>query len=231
MAICGPTGSGKSTALLALLGMIELSAGSVIIDGVPASQVSPSALRRWFDVISQDYFSCGGRLRDELDPDAEFSDEQLFNALRECGLWGKLVMPHAAAKDQDGGFESRVLNTPRNDLSLSSGEVQLLCIARVLLRSIKDPRGILLLDEEATSSVDSKMDEMIHHLLFEKLEQKTILSVSHRPETATRFNEIVVMEKGRIFYRGKPADAIQQCDIFADTRKSGIMDSAMFRDS
>jgi len=220
VAICGPTGSGKSTVLLALLGMIDISAGSVVIDGVPASHVSPTELRKRFDVISQDYFTCGETVRDELDPDAEFSDAQLCDALRECGLWDKLVTRHGhnGGKDPEIGGESDILATPRNDLSLSGGEVQLLCLARVLLRSSKHPAGILLLDE-ATSSVDSETDEMIHRLLFERLGQKTILSVSHRPETATRFDEIVVMDQGVILDRGKAGDVVNRCDLFSKMRK------------
>lgn len=221
VAICGPTGSGKSTVLLALLGMIDISAGSVVIDGVPASHVSPTELRKRFDVISQDYFTCGETVRDELDPDVEFSDAQLREALRECGLWDKLVTRHAhhdAEKKLEAGGESGILVTPRNDLNLSGGEVQLLCLARVLLRSARHPGGILLLDE-ATSSVDSETDAMIHRLLFERLGQKTILSVSHRPETATRFDEIVVMDQGVIADRGKAADVVQRCDMFSKVRK------------
>ncbi|KAK0651013.1 P-loop containing nucleoside triphosphate hydrolase protein [Cercophora newfieldiana] len=201
VSICGPTGSGKSTLLLALLGMIDISAGSVIIDGVPIFHVSHSALRQRFDVISQDYFTCATTLRDELDPDGEFSDAQLRDALRECLLWDKLA----------GEFE--ILNTPRDNLNLSSGETQLLCWARVLLRSSKEAEGILLLDE-ATSSVDGETDAIIHRLMLGKLGRKTILSVSHRPETAMRFDEIVVMEGGAIVDRGKAKDVVGRCKLF-----------------
>lgn len=158
VAICGQTGSGKSTVLLALLGMIEISAGSVVIDGIPSSHVSPVALRQRFDVISQDYFTCGETVRDELDPDAEFSDEQLRGALSDCGLWGKLVGRHAVAKEGAGdgveGSLRTVLATLRSDLNLSGGEVQLLCLARVLLRSSSEhSAGILLLDEATSRHV------------------------------------------------------------------------------
>ena len=137
VAICGPTGSGKSTLLLAILGMIDVSAGSVTVDGVPISQLAPAALRQRFEVISQDYFSCAQTVREELDPDGRFSDEQLRDTLHECGLWDKI-------RDSTG------LTGPRDELNLSNGESQLLCLARVILGSRQHPGGILLLDE-ATS--------------------------------------------------------------------------------
>jgi ABC-type multidrug transport system fused ATPase/permease subunit len=137
VAICGPTGSGKSTMLLAILGMIDVSAGSVTVDGVSISQLAPAALRQRFEVISQDYFSCAQTVREELDPDGRFSDEQLRDTLHECGLWDKI-------RDSTG------LTGPRDELNLSNGESQLLCLARVILGSRQHPGGILLLDE-ATS--------------------------------------------------------------------------------
>jgi ABC-type multidrug transport system fused ATPase/permease subunit len=138
VAICGSTGSGKSTMFLAILGMIDISAGSVTVDGVSISQLPPAALRQRFEVVSQDYFSCADTVREELDPDDKFSDEQIQNTLQECGLWNKI-------RDSPVG-----LTGPRDELNLSGGEAQLLCLARVILGSTLHPGGILLLDE-ATS--------------------------------------------------------------------------------
>lgn len=137
VAICGSTGSGKSTMLLAILGMIDVKVGYVAIDGVPISQLAPAEFRQRFEVISQDYFSCARTIREELDPDGQFSDEEICDALRECGLWDKIC----AMTSLDG---------LRSELSLSNGESQLLCLAGVILRSKRQPGGILLLDE-ATS--------------------------------------------------------------------------------
>lgn len=223
VAICGSTGSGKSTMLLAILGMIDISAGSVIIDGVSTSQVPPAALRRRFEVISQDYFSCAQTVREELDPDGKFSDEELRDTLQECGLWDKI-------RDSTG------LTGLREELNLSNGESQLLCLARVILGSTQHPGGILLLDE-ATSryvscpketrygifsllitlshSLDDETDDRIHNLVLGKLGQKTILSVSHRPKAAARFEEMVVMDNGVIVDRGKTSEVMKRCELFS----------------
>ena len=223
VAICGPTGSGKSSVLLALLGMLDISAGSIVVDGVSTTQLSPAALRERFDVVSQDYndfaSGCGDQmtLRDELDPDDEFSDGLICAVLRECpgGLWEKLARTSRDEREKTGhDFGHKILATPRNQFSLSSGEAQLLCLARVLLRATKYPEGILLLDE-ATSSLDSETDQQVHRMLFDKLGKQTILSVSHRPETAARFEEIIVLEKGVIVDRGKADEVMQRCDLFA----------------
>ncbi len=142
MAICGSTGSGKSTMLLAILGMIDVTAGHVAVDGVPTSQLAPAALRQRFEVISQDYFSCARTVREELDPDAEFSDEEIYDALRECGLWDKI-----------GAVTG--LTGLRDELNLSNGESQLLCLAGVMLRSKRQPGVILLLDEATSRYVQA----------------------------------------------------------------------------
>ncbi|KAK3293679.1 putative multidrug resistance protein MDR [Chaetomium fimeti] len=201
VAICGATGSGKSTMLLAILGMIDISAGSVMVDGVSISQLPPAALRQRFEVISQDYFSCAQTVREELDPDGKFSDEEIRHTLQECGLWDKIC-------------DSTGLTGPREELNLSNGESQLLCLARVMLGSTQHPEGILLLDE-ATSSLDAETDDRIHRLVLEKLGRKTTLSVSHRPETAARFEEMVVMDNGIIVDRGKTSEVMKRCELFS----------------
>jgi ATP-binding cassette, subfamily C (CFTR/MRP), member 1 len=142
VALCGRTGSGKSTVHLALLRMVNIPVGSILIDGVDHATMSLQALRRRFLVISQDRLeSLTTTLRQELDPHEDFSDPRIEAVLRECGILDAVL-------NTPGGLAAQ-----RGDCKFSRGEEQLLSVARVLLENERD-RGqpssegrIVLLDE------------------------------------------------------------------------------------
>lgn len=149
IAICGKTGSGKSTMHLALLRMVNIPTGSIFIDGVDhaGGDMSLESLRRGFYVISQDRLEGFDNLRQELDPHGAFSDQRLENVLRECGALDIVL-------NNPGGLMAN-----REDCKFSAGEEQLLSVVRVILdveRNSGAPGGgggIVLLDE-ATSRYD-----------------------------------------------------------------------------
>ncbi|KAK3900029.1 P-loop containing nucleoside triphosphate hydrolase protein [Staphylotrichum tortipilum] len=201
LSIVGPTGSGKSTLLLALLGLVDLTSGTITVDGIPLSSLTPTAMRQRFEVVAQDYFSCATTVREEVDPEGEFGDDEVWGVLGECGLRERV--------EAAGG-----LGAEREGMGLSAGERQLLGLAGVVLRGARRKGGVVVLDE-ATSSLDQEADEKIHSLLLEKLGGKTILSVSHRPETAARFEEMMVMDGGENVDRGKTADVMKRCSLFS----------------
>lgn len=137
IAVCGSTGSGKSSLLLALMGMIDVPVGTISIDGIETSCIQMLALRRRLQVVTQDsYLKPNSSFRQDLDPDGQFSDEEIQACLKDCRIWDKVK--------SSGGLDSKRLG------NLSAGEAQLIAIARVLLQKSKHPKGIILLDE-ATS--------------------------------------------------------------------------------
>lgn len=141
IAVCGTTGSGKSTMHLALLRMVYTPIGSIFIDGVDHASMSVEALRKHFLVITQDKLESFSTLREELDPHEVFSDSRVESVLRECGIMDMVL-------NTPGGLTAK-----REDCKFSAGEEQLLSVARVILdveREAGAPGsegGVVLLDE------------------------------------------------------------------------------------
>lgn len=154
IAICGKTGSGKSTMHLALLRMVNIPIGSVFVNGMEHSSrdMSLEALRKGFHVISQDKLEGFDSLHQELDPGGIFSDPAIEDILRECGILDLVL-------STPGGLMAK-----REDCKFSAGEEQLLGVARVLLELERDSMetgsqgGIVLLDEATSRCVH--MDEL-----------------------------------------------------------------------
>lgn len=134
VAICGRTGSGKSSLILSLQQMISMTPDSTItIDGVDISQLSRQDLRMRVNVVSQDPFLFPGTFRLNLDPFSCASDDTIVKALKKVQLWD--------SAEGKGGLDADL------DMQLwSAGERQLLCFARAIVRKCK----ILILDEAAS---------------------------------------------------------------------------------
>jgi ABC-type multidrug transport system fused ATPase/permease subunit len=134
VAICGRSGSGKSTFLMALLGLVETPKGTIQLDGVDISRVPGDTLRKKYFVISQDAFLHGESMREMLDPDRQRSDETIHGVLRDCAIEKKVL--------ECGGLSSSL-----QDMNLSVGEIQLFALARTILQAGATSGGVILLDE------------------------------------------------------------------------------------
>jgi ATP-binding cassette subfamily B protein len=202
VAIVGATGSGKSTLIKLLCRLLDPASGRIEIDGQDIARVTLASLRDGVGVIQQDPVLFHGSLRDNLlfaRPDA--TEAQIVAACRAAqldDLIGRL--PH--------GLDSSV---HEHGTSLSSGERQLIAIARLLLM---DP-GIVVMDE-ATSNLDMGTELRIEEALRAVSKQRTTLVISHRLDRMTRADRIVVMDKGRILETGNHADLLAACGHYAD---------------
>ncbi|KAF8909428.1 multidrug resistance-associated ABC transporter [Gymnopilus junonius] len=192
--VCGRTGAGKSSLLLALFRIIEPVAGTIYIDGVDITMIGLHDLRSVLSIVPQSPDLFEGTLRENIDPAGQYSDANIWIALEQAHL-----------KDYIEGLTEK-LDAPVREggSSLSAGQKQLLCFARALLRKSK----ILVLDE-ATSAVDLDTDkaiqEIIHGPAFAKV---TILTIAHRLNTILESDRVVVMDSGKIAEQDTPANLL-----------------------
>lgn len=181
----GDTGSGKSTFLRVLAGLLPYQ-GSVKLDGLELSQIRKEDLREIMLLLSQEPFVFPGTVRENLIMAKEKPEEDLWKAL------------HLAGCDFVKSLDQQV--SPK---SLSGGERQRLALARVFLKS---PEIILL--DEATSALDAKKEEEVLNNLFEHFKDKTFILVAHRFSNLLKCDRVVVLKEGRVVFEGRPREAI-----------------------
>lgn len=191
--ICGRTGAGKSSLMIALFRICDFDSGCVRVDGLDIQRIKLHDLRRGLAIIPQDPVLYSGTLRDNVDPFHEHSDEAIWTTLRHVHLSQTVADKWGAA-----GLDFRVAEGGDN---LSVGQRQLLCICRALLKGSK----IVVLDE-ATASVDTATDELIQATIREAFADKTVMVIAHRIETIMHCDKIVVMDAGRVAEFASPAE-------------------------
>jgi ATP-binding cassette subfamily C (CFTR/MRP) protein 1 len=190
--ICGPSGSGKSSLVALLFHMLEITEGSITIDGVDISKIPRMALRESLAVIPQEPVFLKGTIRQNLDfTDLERDDAIAEAALNKVGLWE--IVTNAGGLDVPMEAESL----------LSHGQRQLFCLARAML----NPSKILIIDE-ATASVDLQTDKLMQQIISDHFTGCTVVAVAHRLQTIRHFDRIAVFENGRVVEYGKPDELL-----------------------
>ncbi|KAI8713576.1 hypothetical protein NCS52_01302400 [Fusarium sp. LHS14.1] len=191
--ICGRSGSGKSSLVLSILRLLELSSGSIRIDGKDLATIPRQHIRSHITTVPQDPVSLSGTVRRNLDPEELVqADEILIQALQKTTLW--------EAIESRGGLDADL-----GELGFSVGQRQLFCLARALLSRSK----VLLLDEP-TSSVDNATNDDIRKILKEVMDGRTVVEVAHRLDHITDFDVVVVMGEGRIIEVGDPQELLKE---------------------
>ncbi|KAJ3069264.1 hypothetical protein HDU98_007667 [Podochytrium sp. JEL0797] len=177
--IVGRTGSGKSSLVLALMRILEAAEGMIELDGVNVAELELENLRRQITVVPQEPVLFASTIRENLDPFGEKEDVSLWDALEKTRMkdW---------AQQQTNGLDSLVSE-------VSVGERQLLCMAKALLQ-----KAVVLVLDEATSSIDIRTDELIQKILREEFTNSSILCIAHRINTILDYDKILVLSNGRI---------------------------------
>ncbi|KAG8854878.1 hypothetical protein FRB96_007278 [Tulasnella sp. 330] len=209
--ICGRTGAGKSSSTLALLRILEACAGSIAIDGVDISKIGLHDLRSAISIIPQEPQLFEGTIRQNVDPTGLYEDLHIWTALEQSHLKDYVL-------SLPGGLDGEVRE---GGSSLSSGQRQLLCFARALLRKSK----ILILDE-ATSAVDLQTDEAIQDIIRgPQFQGVTMLTIAHRLNTIVGSDRILVLDCGAVAEFDTPASlmANPNSKFYSLAEEAGIL--------
>ncbi|ETS75107.1 hypothetical protein PFICI_13591 [Pestalotiopsis fici W106-1] len=202
IAICGRSGSGKTSLILALLQMLESQEGRILVDGVDVSTVSLTDVRSHLNVVPQDPFLLPGTIRFNIDPFGKVSDEDITRALERVHLW-----PIVA---EQGGLGAEL-----DVAAWSAGQKQLLCLARAMVRNSK----VLILDE-ATSSVDSETEAIMQDIIDTVFRDCTVLAVMHRLTHIGRYDKVALLDSGHLMEFDSPASLLSQDSHFASLHRS-----------
>src|SRR4051812_2031226 len=207
VALVGPTGAGKTTALSLLYRAYDPSEGRITIDGIDIRTVNVESLRRHIAVVFQDpglfYRSIADNLRIG-DPDA--THEEIEEAAQAAEA-------HAFIVVKPEGYSTLVAERGR---SLSGGERQRLAIARAMLKDAP----ILILDE-ATSALDNATEARIQRALNKLTEHRTTFVIAHRLSTVRTADTILVLKDGELVEQGRYDELVRLGGVFAELDAQG----------
>ncbi|KAL7793341.1 P-loop containing nucleoside triphosphate hydrolase protein [Trichoderma afarasin] len=197
--IVGRTGAGKSSIMSTLFRLVEISGGSISIDGINIATIGLFDLRSRLAIIPQDPTLFQGTVRSNLDPFHEHTDLELWSALRQADL-----VPADANMEDRKTDPSRIhLDSvvEEDGLNFSLGQRQLMALARALVRGSQ-----IIVCDEATSSVDMETDDKIQRTMATGFKGKTLLCIAHRLRTIIGYDRICVMDAGQIAELASPLD-------------------------
>lgn len=212
IAIVGPTGCGKTTIINLLMRFYEIDKGSIMVDGYDIREISRKSLRSNYGMVLQETWLKSGTIRENLimgKPDA--TEEEIINA-------AKLAHVHGVIKRMPNGYDTVISDDGE---SLSQGEKQLLCIARVML--CLPP--ILILDE-ATSSIDTRTEVKIQKAFATMMKDRTSFVIAHRLSTIKDADIILVMKDGKLIEQGSHEKLLEEKGFYYNLYNSQFVKQA-----
>ena len=205
IAIVGPTGAGKTTIVNLLMKFYDINSGDIIIDNYSIKDLKRENVHDLFTMVLQDTWIFEGTIKENIRyNNKNVTDEEIIEACKKVGL-------HHLIKTLPNGYDT-VLNDSDN---LSAGEKQLLTIARAMIS--KKPYLIL---DEATSSVDTRTEELVQKAMDELSKGKTSFIIAHRLSTIRDADIILVMNNGEIIEQGNHEELLAQNGFYAELYNS-----------
>ena len=205
IAIVGPTGAGKTTLVNLLMRFYELNDGQITIDGISSSDLTRENIHNLFGMVLQDTWLFEGTIKENLVFNKEnVSDEEIVKACEACGV-------DHFIRTLPNGYDM-VLD---DNTAISAGQKQLMTIARAMIQNAP----MLILDE-ATSSVDTRTEELIQKAMDKLTKNRTSFVIAHRLSTIKNADLILVMKDGNIIEKGKHKQLLEANGFYADLYNS-----------
>ena len=209
IAIVGPTGAGKTTIINLLTRFYDVDKGEILIDGKSIKDISKESLRETLGIVLQDTVMFNETVRENIRfGKLDATDEEIINA-------AKLANAHSFIKRLTHGYDTILSDDAGN---ISKGQAQLLNIARVILN---DPQVLVL--DEATSNVDTRMEVKIQEAMNKLLKGRTSFVIAHRLSTIRNADKIIVINEGQIKEQGTHEELIAKKGIYY-TMYTGIFE-------
>ncbi len=216
IAIVGPSGSGKTTLANLIPRFYEPYKGKIILNNKDLTQYKLKSLRKFVGIVSQDTILFNTTIRENIIYGLEKEDIDQKKLESIC----KAAYADGFIKKLPKGYDTVI---GERGVKLSGGEKQRLSIARTLL---KDP-PLLILDE-ATSSLDSESEEIVHKALLNLMKNRTCIIIAHRLSTVLSSDRIVVMHKGKIVDIGNHKELLQRCALYQKLYSIQFREDIMF---
>eukprot|EP00817_Percolomonadidae_sp_ATCC50343_P003998 CAMPEP_0117420806 /NCGR_PEP_ID=MMETSP0758-20121206/2069_1 /TAXON_ID=63605 /ORGANISM="Percolomonas cosmopolitus, Strain AE-1 (ATCC 50343)" /LENGTH=424 /DNA_ID=CAMNT_0005202641 /DNA_START=2490 /DNA_END=3764 /DNA_ORIENTATION=- len=206
--IVGRTGSGKSTLIAALFRLQELKYGSIFIDQYDIQTIPLGRLRDSMALVPQEATLLFPTIRENIDPNDDYSDDAIYQVLQKVKM-----------KQKVDEFPNK-LSTLVAEHEFSAGEMQLLCLARVILSQKK----IIVLDE-VTSQLDHDTDKVIIDVIQNELASNcTVLSIVHRLDNLMQYDKMIVISDGQLVEEGTPSELLSNPRSHLSILKGNKMD-------
>ncbi|OFU71774.1 ABC transporter [Streptococcus sp. HMSC10A01] len=209
IAIVGPTGAGKTTIVNLLMKFYDIERGQIMIDGVDIKDMQRSEVHDAFSMVLQDTWLFEGTIKENLIYNQkDITDQAVVEAAKAVGV-------HHFIMTLSDGYDTVLDDT----VSLSVGQKQLLTIARALLKDAP-----LLILDEATSSVDTRTEELIQKAMDKLMEGRTSFVIAHRLSTIRNADLILVMRDGNIIEQGNHDQLMELGGFYADLYNSQFVE-------
>lgn len=202
IALVGPTGAGKSTIINLIMRFYDVSAGAVKIDGIDVREVTQASLRRQIGIVLQDNLLFTGTVAENIAFGAPHASQAEIEAAAQA------ANVHEFVRSLPQGYSTRL---GERGAPLSQGQRQLVSIARAVLI---DPR-ILVLDE-ATSSIDTRTEELVQDAIATLLKNRTSFVIAHRLSTVTQADQVLVIQQGEIVEQGTHTELMAEEGVYAN---------------
>lgn len=206
VAIVGPTGCGKTTLINLLMRFYDVNAGDISIDGKSIYSITRNSLRENVGMVLQETWLCAGTIEENIKFGKDDATEE------EVVAAAKAAHAHSFIKRLPQGYKTVI---GEDGGSLSQGQKQLLCIARIMLKS----PPMLILDE-ATSSIDTNTEQHIQDAFAKLMNGRTSFIVAHRLSTIQTADLILVMKDGNIIEKGSHNELISAGGFYKELYES-----------